>query len=84
MLLGQTDGRTDNAKTISPSRFHQWGIITKLQPIIAKTNDNFNNLTFKVKVIYEWRSGSVWLFLRDILEDYYVKFEDNPFKNNSQ
>jgi hypothetical protein len=38
----------------------------------SQKHENFNNLTFKVKVIDEWRSRSVWLYLRDILEDYYV------------
>jgi hypothetical protein len=54
----------------------------KVTANISQKNENFNNLTFKGKLIYEWRSRSGWLFLRDILEDFMFKFEDNPFKNN--
>jgi hypothetical protein len=44
----------------------------KNNKVTAKNIHNFNYLTFKVKVIYEWWSRSVWLFLRDIPEDYHV------------
>jgi hypothetical protein len=58
--------------------------ITKLSPVANWRKENFNNLTFKVKVIYEWKSSSVWLISSEFLvySKRLFKFEDKPVKNN--
>ena len=48
-----------------------------------KNTGKFTNLTLMLNVSYEWRSKLDWSTWRDIPNDCYAQYEDNPWKINT-